>query len=97
MPGRAFPAGPVLDASGRLIGITFGYKDEGRERLIYAYHMSRVRSRAFRAVQKRENSKPNQALFGSEFAGFGSRKMLGIGRLLSGASILGRASSRTRF
>jgi hypothetical protein len=27
-----------------LVGITFGYKDQGRERLIYAYDMSRVRT-----------------------------------------------------
>ena len=40
--GPGFSGGPVLDGSGRLIGIVFGYKDEGRERLIYAYPMSRV-------------------------------------------------------
>ncbi len=40
--GPGFSGGPVLDASGRLIGIIFGYRDEGRERLIYAYPMSRV-------------------------------------------------------
>jgi hypothetical protein len=33
-----------LNASGALIGITFGYKNQGSERLIYAYPMSRVRS-----------------------------------------------------
>ena len=27
--GPGFSGGPVLDGSGRLIGITFGYKDEG--------------------------------------------------------------------
>ena len=42
--GPGFSGGPVLDGSGRLIGITFGYKDEGRERLIYAYDMARVRA-----------------------------------------------------
>ena len=42
--GPGFSGGPVLDGSGRLIGITFGYKDEGRERLIYAYDMSRIRT-----------------------------------------------------
>src|SRR4051812_20649824 len=42
--GPGFSGGPVLDGSGRLIGITFGYKDEGRQRLIYAYDMSRVRA-----------------------------------------------------
>ncbi len=40
--GPGFSGGPVLDASGRLIGITFGYKDVGRTRMIYAYDMSRV-------------------------------------------------------
>ena len=40
--GPGFSGGPVLDSLGRLIGITFGYKDEGRTRLIYAYPMSRV-------------------------------------------------------
>jgi hypothetical protein len=34
----------VIDADGRLIGITFGYKDEGKNRLIYAYDMARVRA-----------------------------------------------------
>ena len=42
--GPGFSGGPVLNASGRLIGITFGYKNEARERLIYAYPMSRVQS-----------------------------------------------------
>jgi len=42
--GPGFSGGPVLDGSGRLIGITFGYKDEGHERLIYAYDMARVRA-----------------------------------------------------
>jgi hypothetical protein len=40
--GPGFSGGPVLDRAGRLVGITFGYKDEGRARLIYAYDMSRV-------------------------------------------------------
>ena len=40
--GPGFSGGPVLDASGRLIGIVFGYRDQARERLIYAYPMSRV-------------------------------------------------------
>jgi len=42
--GPGFSGGPVLDRSGKLVGITFGYKDQGRERLIYAYEMSRVRA-----------------------------------------------------
>ena len=42
--GPGFSGGPVLNASGALIGITFGYKNQGSERLIYAYPMSRVRS-----------------------------------------------------
>jgi S1-C subfamily serine protease len=42
--GPGFSGGPVLDGSGRLIGITFGYKDERGERLIYAYSMDRVRA-----------------------------------------------------
>lgn len=41
--GPGFSGGPVLDVSGRLVGITFGYKDVGAERLIYAYDMLRVR------------------------------------------------------
>ena len=40
--GPGFSGGPVLNLSGRLVGIVFGYKDQGRERLIYAYPMSRV-------------------------------------------------------
>lgn len=40
--GPGFSGGPVLDTAGRLIGITFGYKDVGRTRMIYAYDMSRV-------------------------------------------------------
>ena len=52
--GPGFSGGPVLDGSGRLIGITFGYKGEGRERLIYAYDMGRVRTE-FSDLQKRRN------------------------------------------
>ena len=52
--GPGFSGGPVLDGSGRLIGITFGYKDEGHERLIYAYDMARVRAE-FSALAKRPN------------------------------------------
>lgn len=49
--GPGFSGGPVLDSSGRLIGITFGYKDQGHERLIYAYDMARVRAE-FSALAK---------------------------------------------
>ncbi len=52
--GPGFSGGPVLDAAGRLIGITFGYKDEHRERLIYAYDMARVRAE-FSALAKPAN------------------------------------------
>jgi hypothetical protein len=45
--GPGFSGGPVLNASGRLIGITFGYKDEGASRVIYAYPMDRVRTELF--------------------------------------------------
>ena len=40
--GPGYSGGPVIDASGKLIGITFGYKDQGSERLMYAYDMTRV-------------------------------------------------------
>jgi hypothetical protein len=49
--GPGFSGGPVLDSSGHLVGITFGYKDEGRQRLIYAYDMSRVQAE-FSALPK---------------------------------------------
>lgn len=52
--GPGFSGGPVLDGSGRLVGITFGYKDEGHERLIYAYDMGRVRVE-LSALQKLPN------------------------------------------
>lgn len=42
--GPGFSGGPVLDPMGRLIGVIFGYKDEGPQRLIYAYPMARVRA-----------------------------------------------------
>jgi hypothetical protein len=42
--GPGFSGGPVLDGNGRLVGITFGYKDEAHQRLIYAYDMDRVRA-----------------------------------------------------
>jgi len=52
--GPGFSGGPVLDGAGRLVGITFGYKDEGRQRLIYAYDMSRVQAE-LSALQKPRN------------------------------------------
>jgi len=43
--GPGFSGGPVVDAAtGRLVGITFGYLDPGGRRLMYAYPMSRVRN-----------------------------------------------------
>jgi S1-C subfamily serine protease len=42
--GPGFSGGPVVDAQGRLVGITFAYKDEGGKRLMYAYEMERVRA-----------------------------------------------------
>jgi S1-C subfamily serine protease len=52
--GPGFSGGPVLDASGKLVGITFGYKDERHERLIYAYDMARVHAE-FSALAKPAN------------------------------------------
>ena len=40
--GPGFSGGPVLNSADQLVGITFGYKDSGRQRLIYAYGMDRV-------------------------------------------------------
>ncbi len=42
--GPGFSGGPVVDAQGRLVGITFAYKDEGGKRLMYAYEMARVQA-----------------------------------------------------
>jgi S1-C subfamily serine protease len=52
--GPGFSGGPVVDASGRLVGITFGYKDSPAERRIYAYDMARVRAE-LSAFQKTKN------------------------------------------
>ena len=48
--GPGFSGGPVVDAQGRLVGITFAYKDVDGKRLIYAYDMARVRAE-LQAVQ----------------------------------------------
>ncbi|HVV27198.1 MAG TPA: trypsin-like peptidase domain-containing protein [Rhizomicrobium sp.] len=53
--GPGFSGGPVLDGAGRLVGITFGYRDSGGERLIYAYDMARVGAE-FSALRKAANS-----------------------------------------
>jgi hypothetical protein len=42
--GPGFSGGPVVDGAGRLVGITFGYKDVKSQRLMYAYDMTRVRA-----------------------------------------------------
>ena len=42
--GPGFSGGPVVDLSGRLVGIIFGYQEVGGERLVFAYPMSRVRA-----------------------------------------------------
>jgi hypothetical protein len=52
--GPGFSGGPVINAAGKLVGITFGYKDDGGERRIYAYDMSRVRAE-FSALPKGRN------------------------------------------
>jgi hypothetical protein len=52
--GPGFSGGPVLNAAGQLIGITFGYKDSRHERLIYAYGMDRVMEE-LSIVQKVQN------------------------------------------
>jgi hypothetical protein len=46
--GPGFSGGPVLDEKGRLVGITFGYRNQGGMRLIYAYDMARVAAEAAR-------------------------------------------------
>jgi hypothetical protein len=40
--GPGFSGGPVVDGAGKLIGITFGYRDQDGKRLMYAYDVARV-------------------------------------------------------
>jgi hypothetical protein len=56
--GPGFSGGPVLDGDGRLVGITFGYKDQDHQRLIYAYDMSRVRAELDAALKRGSSSPP---------------------------------------
>jgi hypothetical protein len=52
--GPGFSGGPVIDrATGALVGITFGFRDLGATRLMYAYDMARVRTElsAFRSAR----------------------------------------------
>jgi S1-C subfamily serine protease len=43
--GPGFSGGPVVDAvSGAIIGMTFGYTDEGGHRTMYAYPIARLRN-----------------------------------------------------
>jgi len=42
--GPGFSGGPVVDSQGKLVGITFAYRDEGGKRFIYAYDMARVQA-----------------------------------------------------
>lgn len=42
--GPGFSGGPVLNKDGHLIGITWGYVDRGKKRLMFAYDMARVRA-----------------------------------------------------
>jgi len=60
--GPGFSGGPVLDNSGRLIGITFAYLDRSKHnRLIFAYDMKRV------AVEFRLK-RPGKSNLDSEFS-----------------------------
>lgn len=49
--GRGFSGGPVVDAaSGRVVGVTFGYDDATGHRLMYAYPIDLVRSELTRIL-----------------------------------------------
>ena len=54
--GPGFSGGPVVDASGKLVGITFGYRGEGRNRLIFAYDMARVEAEFSRLTEAHRKS-----------------------------------------
>ena len=56
--GPGFSGGPVVDGAGRVVGITFGYKDEGGQRLIYAYDMARVTAEYARAARSHQAALP---------------------------------------
>lgn len=56
--GPGFSGGPVVDGEGRLIGITFGYKELGKERLVFAYGIDRIRAE-FSRLPKRPASASN--------------------------------------
>jgi hypothetical protein len=55
--GPGFSGGPVIDrATGALVGITFGFRDSGATRLMYAYDMARVRAE-FSAIEHQSPSR----------------------------------------
>ena len=52
--GEGFSGGPVVDANtGAVIGITFGYKEAGKDRLMYAYDIGLVLDEMHRLVSGR--------------------------------------------
>ena len=56
--GPGFSGGPVVDGAGKLVGITFGYRDQGGKRRIYAYDMARVMAE-FSALSARSSTAGN--------------------------------------